>query len=55
MYRVGCLFDKSSLLSRQVCVNGPGGLLAGAHGEDHRGGAGDDVAAGINAQAGGLA
>ena len=30
-----------SLFSRKVCVNGPGGLLAGAHGEDHRGGAGN--------------
>ena len=33
----------------QVAVNALGGQLAGAHGEDHRGAAGDDVAAGPDA------
>jgi hypothetical protein len=38
-----------SLLPRKLFVNRTGGLFAGAHGEDDRGGARDDVAAGIDA------
>jgi hypothetical protein len=39
----------------QVLVDGVGRLAPGAHGQDHRGGAGDDIAAGPDPFLGGLA
>ena len=42
----GRLVRRQHRHAAQVAVDAPGGQLAGTHGEDHRGGTGDDVTAG---------